>query len=120
VAGVGAMLSFAGCGSSSPDKVAVSFVEKLNDCDFDGCTKYASPATAALIGMMKSMPIEEKEKQWKGAKVEVVNTKIDGDKATVIIKRTSKDGKVETMDGKDAVTLIKQDGEWKVDMKKEN
>jgi len=120
VAGAGVMLGFAGCGGSGPDKVAVSFVEKLNDCDFDGSMKYASPATTALIAMMKDMPIDEKQKQWKGAKVEVVNTKIDGDRATVVIKRTSKSGKVEMMDGKDAVTLVKQDGQWKVDLKKEN
>jgi len=120
VAGVGAMLCFAGCGSNGPDKVAAAFFEKFAVCDYDACTKYATPTTALLLETMKSMPIEEKLKMIKdteGAKIEVVDTKIDGDNATVIIKITLKDGTVNTIDGKDAVTLIKRDGEWKVDWK---
>lgn len=121
VAGFGAMLSFAGCCAKTPDKVAVEFSENFWNGKIDVATKLCTPSTAALMGMASGMIEEDKDSQkWIGAKFEAVETKVDGDKAIVVLKRTAKTGETEVMKGKDACTLVKQDGEWKVDIKKEN
>lgn len=119
---VGAMLSFAGCSGGSPEPVALGFVEKVyTEGDFEGAKKFCVPETAALLTMAKEMggTGEKNEDEKKGAKFEVSECKIDGDSATVSFKCTQKSGKVVMFDGKDAITLVKQDGEWKVKMKKD-
>lgn len=119
---VGAMLSFAGCGGGSPESVALKFAEKLyaEEPDFDGAGKVCTKETAALLTMISGMAKESEEFQAnRGAKFEVAECKIDGNSATVTLKCTQKTGKVEMMSGKDAITLVKQDGEWKVNIKKD-
>ncbi len=104
----------AGC-SKGPDSVAVKFLDSFADGDFEAAAEYASKDAKPLFAMMASMPKEEKEgNELKGCSFEVVETKIDGDTAKVKIKAT-KDGKSETED----LDLVKEDGEWKVAVKKD-
>lgn len=117
VIAVGAAAMFAGC-SKGPDEVALKFVESFGNGDVETACKYATKQTGALLALAKGMAENDSDmKKMKGAKFEVVETKIDGDSATVKIKTTTKDGKV---DEGDPVTLIKEDGDWKVNVKKEN
>ena len=109
-------LCLIGC-SKGPDKVAVKFFEAMADGDFDKAAEYASKDTKPMIKMMAGMPNakEESQKENKGAKFKAVETKINGDKASVKVERT-KDGKTETND----VNLVKEDGDWKVAVDKAN
>lgn len=106
-----AALCFTGC-SKGPDSVALDFQKSLVDKDFKKAGELCSKRTQPLIAMAASMGANEAE-EMKGVTFEVVNTKIDGDKATVSLKN-SKDGKTED------VTLVKEDGDWKVDINKED
>ena len=117
---VGAMLCFVGCGGGTPESVAVKFYERLAADDFDGACKLCTEETAALLTMAKGMAKEDSDlKKLNGAKFEVVECKVDGDAATVSLKVTLKSGEVETMKDKEGVTLIKKDGAWKVNIKKD-
>ena len=107
-------LCLIGC-SKGPDKVAVAFFEAMADGDFDKAAEYAAKDTKPMIKMMASVPgaKENMKKETEGAKFKAVNTKIDGDKATVTIE-TKKDGKTDT----DDFNLVKEDGAWKVKAEK--
>ena len=105
----------AGCGGSSPDSVAVNFLSNVRDGKFEDAAKCASKKTAPLIAMLGAMGKDSKElKEMKGTSFKVLETKVDGDKATVKIE-ASKDGKTEKAED---ITLIKEDGAWKVDVDK--
>ena len=110
-----AVLCFTGC-SKGPDDVAIKFNEALAEMNIEKACKYANEDTQKLLKMFETMAdAEAKEtakKEGEGASFKAVETKIDGDKATVKIECT-KDGKTETKD----VDLVKVDGEWKVAMK---
>lgn len=113
--GIGVMLGFTGCGAKTPDKVAIEFYENCYNGNVEAATKLVTPSQVPLVTIGIYITLKDKDEQkWKGAKYEVVETKIDGDHAIVVLRRTAKTGEVEVMDGKAAITLVKQDGEWKV------
>ena len=107
-----AVLCFTGC-SKGPDDVAIKFNEALAEMNIEKASKYANEDTQKLLKMFEKMADAEAKEKAKNATFKAVETKIDGDKATVKIECT-KDGKTETKD----VDLVKVDGEWKVAMKK--
>ena len=83
VASVGAMLSFAGCGSKAPDQVALEVLKTLQEGKADqaflekNCTKETADVFAMFGGMMKDAT--------KGATWSASQTYIDDDVATVMI-----------------------------------
>ena len=114
MAGVGAMLGFAGCGGGgSPDGVAKDVISCLKSADLDGVSKYATGDFEKGITMLKGMMetagkkgIEEFKKEFSSKKYEIGQVVIDGDEAKVPVK----------IDGKDKpIKLVKVDGGWKVD-----
>ena len=62
----------------------------------------------------KEQKKKEMQEKVKGVKIEKKDVKVDGDKATVTFK-LSKEGEKDT---EEKVELVKEDGEWKVAMKK--
>ena len=116
------MLSFVGCGNNNtPEAVALRFAEKIySEQDFDGAGKLCTKETASLLVMMKGMAMNSSSfKDKKGAKFEVAKCEVNEDSAEVTLKCTKKSGEVEMMKNKDAITLVKRDGEWKVHIKKD-
>ncbi len=104
----------AGC-SKGPDSVAIKFLDSFADGDFKGAAEYASKDAKPLFAMLEAMPAGEKsDNELKGASFEIVDTKVSGDTAKVKVK-VSKGGKSETED----LDLVKEDGEWKVAVKKD-
>ena len=120
VIALGCAAMFAGCGAKTPGDVSVAFMQKLSKGDFEGAKAYCDKTTAGLLTMMEGMAANDPKalaefKEKEGAKFEVTEEKIDGDKASVRIKITNKDGEIEEGD---PVDLVKVDGEWKVAIKK--
>lgn len=107
-------LCLVGC-SKGPDKVAMAFLEAVADGNLEKAAEYASKDTKPVLKVAAAVPGtgEQIKKECEGAKFKAVDTKIDGDKATVKIE-TTKDGKTETED----IKLVKEDGEWKVSVQK--
>lgn len=99
--------------NKGPDKVAIAYIEALVDGNTDKAAEYVSKDDAENFKKKASIPQlkDAMKKELEGAKFKVVDTKIDGDKATVKIEG-KKDNKTETADLK----LVKEDGNWKVDL----
>ena len=103
-----------GCSDDSPQDVAVKWGNALIAEDLNTANKYSTEKMKPLNGMVIGMMSDKKAKdeicahvqKWQNGQV-----KIEGDTATVFVK-DPKD--------KDAVTLKKVDGKWKVEAQKRN
>lgn len=112
VAGVGAMLSFAGCGAKGPDAVALDVFKTIQagKATPEYLAQNCTAETARFFSMFGSMAAEG----LKGATFTVVSTKIDGSAAVVTIKQDGgNDAGVKEYD------LVLVDGKWKLDINEE-
>lgn len=113
-----AVLALSACGGKQPG-------ETIIDMQADVCAtgdpsvmqKYVSKKSQPAVGMISAIMAEPakaeqmkaqiKEECEKAGAIEILETKIEGDKATV--RYRNPEGKEETD------TLVKEDGEWKLD-----
>ncbi|MEI8204307.1 MAG: hypothetical protein WCH34_14890 [Bacteroidota bacterium] len=120
-----AVIAFNSCSKSGkPEDVAEKFFKHLTKLEYDDAKAIGTEATGKMLDMMKSMTTmggDEAKKQMEEAKkaeIKIENMKCDvkEDKALCTFKATvtGKDSKEEKLD------LIKKDGKWLVDMKKED
>ena len=112
---IAASMMSCGGGSSTPKEVAIDFTKKLNSLDFEGAKKLGTPETAKMLDMLSTfaaMMPDSVKNETKNLKVEAKDEKIDGDKAEVNIVNGDK--------GEEKINLVKQDGNWKVHMSKDN
>lgn len=104
------MMLAAGCGKTTPGEVAVKVYEGVRDNKPKVIQANCTESTAELFQMLGGMAASE----LKGAKIKAIDTKIDGDNATVVLEITGEDGSKRTED----LTLVKVKGNWKADVKK--
>lgn len=105
---------FAGCKSTSgggdPKEVLTNFFEALTKKDIEGAKKYVTKDSEGMLDMVKmgmaSVP-DSASKMYSKDNMEIGNTVINGDKATVAVKEK------QTGESTDFV-LKKEDGNWKV------
>lgn len=113
-----AVLALAACSGKQPgDTIIAMQAEVCQTGDPSVMQKYVSKKSQPAVGMISAVMAEpEKAEQMKtqikaeceNAKpIEILETKIEGDRATV--RYTNPEGKEETD------TLVKEDGEWKLD-----
>ena len=114
VACAATMFGIVGCGSKSPDMVAVGVLQAIEagKADIDYLQKHCTEDSAKLFMMFGG----EMAKEMKGATFTVINTKINGDKAKVTIKQN---GGLKPEDKPHDIDLVKVDGDWKVSVNKE-
>lgn len=106
-----AVITINACKSSdTPDKVAQKFLDHINKKEFTDAKKLATPESAASIDMLESFSKMGGD-QAKEAKVEGLKCKEDGDKAACDY---TENGEAKKLD------LVKKDGKWLVEMKKES
>ena len=103
-------------GSDNPQDVAKEFLTALADQDYDKAKELGTENTAMMIGMIESMASMAPEGEADAGMGEMDDitwgeTEIDGDKA--VCRYASPDQADQKLD------LVKVDGKWKVDMKKE-
>jgi hypothetical protein len=106
------VLFMAGCSSSNePKDVAKSFLEALAKGDIDGAKKNASASAVKVLDTIKAMGAMGAD-QMKNPefKFTFVSEAIEGDEATIIYK--------DEKDQEKTISLVKEDGKWKVDFKK--
>lgn len=103
------------CGGSSdnPQDVAAEFMTALADQDYDKAKDLGTENTVMMIGMIESMAsmAPEGEESEEMGEITWGETEIDGDNATCFYSTPDK--------ADQQVDLVKVDGDWKVDMKKE-
>ena len=128
---MGAMFCVTGCGANTPEAVVMDFVKTVQAGKIDQAYLEAHFAdfkekmakrkqelgndqkkVDAEMKMVVEMLNEMGKKHGKDAKFSVVESKVDGDKATVTVK-SEKDGKEETQ----KVTVKKINDKWMIDMK---
>jgi hypothetical protein len=106
-----AVITMNACKSSdTPDKVAEKFLNHINKKEFAEAKKIATPESAASIDMLESFAKMGGE-QTKEMKIENMKCKEDGDKAACDY---TENGEAKKLD------LVKKDGKWLVEMKKES
>ncbi len=103
-------------GGGNPESVAEDFLVALGTQDYEKARELGTERTAQMIILVQGMA-EMAKKSGEDIEtgdmpdIEFTNTEIDGDKATCYY--TAAEGKEEK------INLLKVDGEWKVDMTKE-
>jgi hypothetical protein len=106
-----AVITMNACKSSdTPDKVAEKFLNHINKKEFAEAKKIATPESAASIDMLESFSKMGGD-QAKETKIESIKCKEDGDKAACDY---TENGEAKKLD------LVKKDGKWLVEMKKES
>jgi hypothetical protein len=102
-------------GKDDPQAVAKDFMKALGDKDYKKAKDLGTENTVMMIGMIESMASMggETTEAEKAPELTWGETKVDGDKAECHYTSADKPGVDQKLD------LVKQDGKWKVDMKKE-
>lgn len=113
-----AVLALSACGGKQPgDTILDMQADVCATGDPSVMQKYVSKKSQPAVGMISAIMAEPakaeqmkaqiKEECEKAGAIEILETKIEGDKATV--RYRNPEGKEETD------TLVKEDGEWKLD-----
>lgn len=114
-----ASLLLVSCSGGGPEGTVEQFVKHTSKGEFEEAKKYGTESTNGLLSMAQqfagAQAAEMKEKN-KDVKVEIVTSDIKDSIATVKYKVT---GVADPSNDEKEIKLVKQDGEWKVDMKKE-
>ncbi len=108
-----AVIAFNACksGGGNPEDVAKKFLDHLNKKEYAEAKKLGTENTVQFISMIESFGGAMDGEEEKEVKVENMKCEVDGDKAHCTF----------TSDGKeDKLDLVKQEGKWLVDMKKED
>jgi ketosteroid isomerase-like protein len=109
------MFSCGGGSSDDPQAVAKDFLTALSDEDYEKAKELGTENTVQMLGLIESMAGmapegEDMDMSTDMDAIEWGETEIDGDKAVV---HYTAEGNKEKLD------MVKVDGKWKVDMKKE-
>ena len=113
-----AVLALSACGGKQPGDTIIDMqAEVCATGDPSVMQKYVSKKSQPAVGMISAIMAEPakaeqmkaqiKEECETGGAIEILETKIEGDKATV--RYRNPEGKEETD------SLVKEDGEWKLD-----
>ncbi|NTW31710.1 MAG: hypothetical protein HGB12_03645 [Bacteroidetes bacterium] len=107
-----AVISFNACkNSDTPDKVAEKFLNHLNKKEYAEAKKLATTESAASIDMVESFSKMGGDQTAKEVKIEGLKCKVEGEKAACDYTENGEGKKID---------LVKKDGKWLVEMKKES
>lgn len=114
-----ASLLLVSCSGGGPEGTVKQFVAHTSKGEFEEAKKYGTESTNGLLSMAQqfggSQAAEMKEKN-KDVKVDIISSDVKDSIATVKYKVT---GIANPSDEEKELNLVKQNGDWKVDMKKE-
>jgi len=110
------VLVFTSCTrDKSPDETVIKFLNALNDNDFKTAREVSTPETHKMVDLMETLAgVSTAETTKPGNKIEIIDTKIEGDNAWV------KYNAPEMNDGEEEMFLMKVDGKWLVHITKED
>lgn len=106
------IVAVSACGGkkNTPEAVAEKFLNHLNKKEYAEAKKLGTENTKQMLDMMESLSSMGGDKEVKEVKIENLKCETTEDKSHCTY---TSDGKEEVLD------LVKQDGNWLVDMKKE-
>lgn len=120
-----AIVALGACKSGDkPENVAKEFLTALNKLDYEKAKTFGNEETGKMVDMIKMFSgntdeakLVEAKKKAENVKIEVTNTEMVSDSAAVCQYKVSG---IEGQDPKeDKIDLIKRDGKWLVNWKKE-
>jgi hypothetical protein len=97
--------------TEGPKEVATKFLTELNSANYDAASAYGTQATKDMLNMIKTFAGDQKPE--KAPTFTISDVKEEGDTATVTYR-------TEGTDADETLDLVKADGKWLVDMKKED
>jgi len=102
-----------GCATSkNPEKVAKNFLSHFYKCEYDEAKKYGTAKTRQIIDMMDQLVVLSGQKTFPAdSKVVMLGCETKGDSAICNYL---------VNDVKNEILLLKTDGSWLVDLKKES
>jgi hypothetical protein len=111
-------------GGDKPENVAKEFLTALNKLDYEKAKTFGNEETGKMVDMIKMFSgntdeakLAEAKKKSENVKIEITNTEMVGDSAAVCQYKVSG---IEGQDAKeDKIDLIKKEGKWMVNWKKE-
>ncbi len=120
------VISMGACKSGGkPETIAKEFLTALNQMDYDKAKTFGTEETGKMVDMIKSFStmggdeakLAEAKKKSEKAEVEILKTEMLGDTTAVCEYKVSG---IEGQDPKeDKIDLVKRDGKWLVNWKKE-
>jgi hypothetical protein len=120
------VVSMSACKSGGkPETVAKEFLTALNKMDYDKAKTFGTEETGKMVDMIKSFStmggdeakLAEAKKKTEKAEIEILKTEMAGDTAAVCqYKLTGIEGQEPK---EDKIDLVKRDGKWLVNWKKE-
>lgn len=118
-----AMVINTSCNKSSPKTVADKFLTSFYEMDYAEAKKYATDKTKSVLTTIENLKdkfLQTAQGDLKTIKVEIVDVKEDGDKATITYNLSDGEGMAaKTITGK-KLYMVKEKGEWKVNFTKDN
>ncbi len=95
-----------------PQEVALEFMHAIQESNFERAKEYATKESQQVIllySIFDGKRNENEKEKIKNAKLEVINQKEDGDKATVTILNSS-------VSSQETLQLVKEGGQWKISL----
>ena len=108
------ILLLMGCSGNSPEKSAEKFLNAFNEKNYEEARKYATPETIKLVDLMENLSkMSASADSVSHPKIEVLESKIEGDSAMVTFREKGSDEteelKLKKIDGKWLVHITKSD-----------
>ncbi|MCB0697004.1 MAG: DUF4878 domain-containing protein [Chitinophagaceae bacterium] len=110
------MLGLASCTDNSPKAVAEKFLNAFYHKDYEKARSVSTEKTIELVNLMEQFSIQQPDSVKQNAKlikIEIVDVKEEGDKATVIYTASNEPGEQK-------LRLEKQNGKWLVSHSKQD
>ena len=110
------MLGTVGCTDNSPKSVAEKFLNSFYHKDYEDARQVSTETTIELINLMEQFSIQQPDSVTQNAKkikIEILDVKEEGDKATVTYTASS-------LEGEQRLKMEKQNGKWLVSHSKQD
>jgi len=97
---------------ATPQEVALGFMHAIQDSNFEQAREYATKESQQVIQLYSFFDArrnESEREKIRNAKIEVIDSKENGDKATVTVLNSSSKQK-------EMLQLIREHGQWKISL----
>jgi hypothetical protein len=97
---------------ATPQEVALEFMHAIQESNFEQAREYATKESQQVIQLYSFFDARRNEterEKIKNAKIEVIDSKENGDKATVTVLNSSSKQK-------EMLQLVKEHGQWKISL----
>lgn len=106
-------LTISGCKKhATPDEVALAFMHAIQHSNFEQARDYATKESQQVIQLYSFFDARRNDsvrEKIKNAKIEVINSEENGDKAFVTIHNSS-------ANQQEVLQLVKESGQWKISL----